>query len=96
MGYNPMSWWTYYWIHADYNHCKAANKTAMCYILGFMNNILQQQHCGIETIADIMFSIEEMFANLRHWPKMKKLLLSWIFNKVRGTPISQHMMKIIV
>ena len=43
---------------------KASDEMAKCYILGFMNSILQQQHRGIETATDIMFSIDEMFVNL--------------------------------
>ena len=35
-------------------------------MLGSMDNILQLQQCGMETITDIMFSINEMFASLGH------------------------------
>ena len=35
---------------------------AKCYIMATISDVLQQQHEGMETAADIMMSLEEMVA----------------------------------
>ena len=42
---------------------------AKYYMLGSMNNILQQQRRGMEIATNITLSIDEMFDNLRRQEK---------------------------
>ena len=48
---------------------------AKCYMLGSMNNILQKQHHGMETITDSMFSMDEMFASLGRQAKQEVIIV---------------------
>ena len=46
-----------------YEAWKASDDLAKCYILASMENVLQQQHVGMETAADMMYNLADMFAN---------------------------------
>ena len=46
-----------------YDAWKAADDLAKCYILASMENVLQQQHVSMETAADMMTNLADMFAN---------------------------------
>ena len=46
----------------EYGKWKTSDDMAKCYIMAIISNVLQQQHEGIGTAADIMMSLEEMFA----------------------------------
>ncbi|KAL5843935.1 hypothetical protein ACOSQ4_009893 [Xanthoceras sorbifolium] len=45
-----------------YEQWESSDKMVKCYIMATMSDVLQQQHEGIGTAADIMMSLEEMFA----------------------------------
>ena len=46
-----------------YEAWKAHDEYAKCIILASMENVLQQQHVGMNTASDIMFNLADMFAN---------------------------------
>ena len=48
----------------EYEKWKQSDEMAKCYILGSMSNVLQEQHHSMETVADIMSSVDEMFSRL--------------------------------
>ena len=48
----------------EYKRWKQSDKMANCYILASISNVLQQQHCSMETTTDIMSSVDEMFIGL--------------------------------
>ena len=48
----------------EYERWKQFDELATCYILGSISNVLQQQHCPMETATDIMSSVDKMFVGL--------------------------------
>ena len=80
---------------AEYNRWKASDEMAKCYMLGSMNNILQQQHRSMETTVNIMFSINEIFTYLRRHAKQEAITSFMNLLQSKGTPIREHMMKVI-
>ena len=54
-------------------------------MISSVSNILQQQHRGLESFADIMLSIEEMFASLGVRQHRRNLVLSWIYGRKKYT-----------
>ena len=46
-----------------YQRWSKANKTARCYILSSMLNVLQQRHELMQTAYDIMLNLKEMFGD---------------------------------
>ena len=48
----------------EYEKWKQSDEMTEYYILGSMSNVLQQQHRSMETVADIMSSIDKMLVGL--------------------------------
>ncbi|XP_057481989.1 uncharacterized protein LOC130768901 [Actinidia eriantha] len=72
-----------------------ANEMTRCYILAFIDGVLQQQHLPIPTARDIMLNLKEMFGEQRRFARqdvMRNLLNTKI---AKGTPIREHALKMI-
>ena len=49
-----------------------SDEIVRCYILASMNNVLQQQHRDIETAADMLTNLHEMFGGQRRQARQKQ------------------------
>ena len=56
--------------------------------------VLQQQHEGMEFAADIMMSLEEMFAMRSRSTKRKAVIAFMNLWKTPGQAVKDHMMKV--
>ncbi|KAL5760158.1 hypothetical protein ACOSQ2_018996 [Xanthoceras sorbifolium] len=66
----------------EYEQWETSDEMAKCYIMATMSDVLQQQHEGMRTAADIMMSLNEMFAMRSRTTK-------------REAAVKDHMMKVI-
>ena len=70
---------------------------AKCYILGPMSNVQQQQHRSMETTANIMSNVDEMFTG---FGIMVSFEATYTFmnlrqKKKKGQQVREDMMKVI-
>ena len=68
---------------------------AKCYIIASVSYVLQQQHEGMRTTAEIMLSLGEMFA-MRSKATMREAVTTFMNLKMKpGQFVKDHMMKVI-
>ncbi|GMN37822.1 hypothetical protein TIFTF001_042699 [Ficus carica] len=72
-----------------------SNLSAMCYIRASMSNVLQKQHEEHETARQIMDNLEEMFGEQTIQAKTDAIKGLINCKQKVGTPIKEHMMKIM-
>ena len=75
------------WLRSD--------EIARCYILASMNNVLQQQHRDIETAADMLYNLHEMFGGQGRQARQQAVRQFMNCRMKAGTPVRDHMMLII-
>ncbi|KAL5749433.1 hypothetical protein ACOSP7_024036 [Xanthoceras sorbifolium] len=79
----------------EYEQWEASFGMAKCYIMATMSDVLQQQHKGMRTAANIMMSLEEMFA-MRSKTTKREAVTAFINLKMKlGQAVKDHMMKVI-
>ena len=66
-----------------------------CYILASMNNVLQQQHRDIETAADMLTNLHEMFGGQRRQARQKAVRQFMNCRMKARTPVGDFMILII-
>ncbi|KAL5753894.1 hypothetical protein ACOSP7_022114 [Xanthoceras sorbifolium] len=66
---------------------------AKCYIIATMSDVLQQQHEGMRTAADIMLCLEEMFAMRSRTTKRETVTALMNLRMKPGQVVKDHMMK---
>ena len=57
----------------EYEQWKTSDDMAKCYIMAIISDVLQQQHEGMGSAADMMMSLEEMFAMRSKTTKREKV-----------------------
>ncbi len=75
------------WIRSD--------EVAKCYILASISNVLQQQHRNMETAADMIANITEMFGDQGRQARQAAVRNFMNCRMKAGTPVRDHMMLII-
>ena len=73
----------------------ASKDMAHCYMLALMSNVLQQQHQGMRTTAEIMASVQAMFGETStraRFEAVKAIINSWM--KV-WTSVMDHLLRIM-
>ena len=60
-----------------------------------MNNMLKQQHRDIETAADMLYNLHEMFGGQRRQTKQQAVRQFMNYRMMAGTPVRDHMILII-
>ncbi|KAK1570844.1 hypothetical protein Q3G72_007904 [Acer saccharum] len=79
----------------EYEQWKTSNDMAKCYIMATISDVLQQQHEGMESAADIMMSLEEMFAMKSRTTKREAVTAFMNLRMKPGQAVKDHMMKVI-
>ncbi|KAK1591530.1 hypothetical protein Q3G72_009150 [Acer saccharum] len=79
----------------EYEQWKTSNDMAKCYIMATIFDVLQQQHEGMESAADIMMSLEEMFAMKSKTTKREAVTAFMNLRMKLGQAVKDHMMKVI-
>ncbi|KAK4835556.1 hypothetical protein QYF36_011335 [Acer negundo] len=74
---------------------KTSDDMAKCYIMATISDVLQQQHEGMESAADIMMSLEEMFAMKSRTTKREAVTAFMNLRMKPGQAVKDHMMKVI-
>ena len=59
-----------------------------------MNNVLQQQHRDIETVADMLYNLHEMFGGQGRQARQQAVRQFMNRRMKSGTPVRDHMMLI--
>ncbi|WRX23196.1 zinc finger protein [Theobroma cacao] len=72
-----------------------ANELVKCYILAFMNIILQKQHEGMGNATDIMLHLHEMFGTKTRFAKVKAINAFKDLKQKLGESIRDYMLKVI-
>ena len=72
-----------------------SDEIARCYILASISNVLQQQHRNMETAADMIYSIAEMFGSQGRQAKQAAVRNFMNCRMKPGTPVRDHMLLII-
>nr|GMN34156.1 hypothetical protein TIFTF001_046781 [Ficus carica] len=67
----------------------------MCYIRASMSNVLQKQHEEHQTARQIMDNLEEMFGEQTIQAKTDAIKGLMNCRQKVGTPIKEHMMKVM-
>ena len=78
-----------------HNAWKHSNELAKCYILASMENMLQQQHSAMETAADILFNLAEMFADQGRQARQEAMRKLMNCRMKQGTSVRVHMLEVI-
>ncbi|KAL5776826.1 hypothetical protein ACOSP7_009752 [Xanthoceras sorbifolium] len=78
-----------------YEQWESSDKMVKCYIMATMSDVLQQQHEGIGTAADIMMSLEEMFAMRSRTTKREAVIAFMNLTMKSVQAVKDHMIKII-
>ncbi|XP_017970444.1 PREDICTED: uncharacterized protein LOC108660695 [Theobroma cacao] len=71
------------------------NELAKCYILAFMNSILQKQHVGMGNAADIILHLYEMFGTTTRSTKVKAINAFKDLKQKPKEPLRDFMLKVI-
>ncbi|KAK4855041.1 hypothetical protein QYF36_003447 [Acer negundo] len=79
----------------EYEQWKTSDDMAKCYIMATISDVLQQQHEGMESAADIMMSLEEMFAMKSRTTKREAVTAFMNLRMKPGQAVKDHMMKVI-
>ena len=79
----------------EYEQWKTLDDMAKCYIMAIISNVLQQQHEGIGSAADIMMSREEMFFMRSRLTKKEAVTAFMNLRMKPGQVVKDHMMKVI-
>ncbi|KAK0593750.1 hypothetical protein LWI29_016754 [Acer saccharum] len=79
----------------EYEQWKTSDDMAKCYIMATISDVLQQQHEGMESAADIMMSLEEMFAIKSRTTKREAVTAFMNLRMKPGQAVKDHMMKVI-
>jgi hypothetical protein len=79
----------------EYEQWKTSDDMAKCYIMATISDVLQQQHEGMESAADIMMSLEEMFAMRSRSTKREAVTAFMNLRMKPGQAVKDHMMKVI-
>ena len=77
------------------NKWKKANSMAKCYMLASISNVLQTQHEQMDTAADIMLSLSEMFADKSRPARQAALRTIMNTRMAEGTPVRENMLKMM-
>ena len=78
-----------------YSAWSRSDEVAKCYILASISNVLQQQHRNMETAADIITNIQEMFGDQGRQAKQMAVRNFMNCRMKAGTPVRDHMILII-
>ncbi|KAK4838721.1 hypothetical protein QYF36_015896 [Acer negundo] len=79
----------------EYEQRKTSDDMAKCYIMATISDVLQQKHEGMESAADIMMSLEEMFAMKSRTTKREAVTAFMNLRMKPGQAVKDHMMKVI-
>ncbi|KAI9169007.1 hypothetical protein LWI28_005411 [Acer negundo] len=79
----------------EYEQWKTSDDMAKCYIMATISDVLQQQHEGMKSAADIMMSLEEMFAMKSRTTKREAVTAFMNLMMKPGQAVKDHMMKVI-
>ncbi|KAK0607181.1 hypothetical protein LWI29_010824 [Acer saccharum] len=83
-------------MHKDeYEQWKTSDDMAKCYIMATISNVLQQHHEGMESVTDIMMSLEELFAMKSRTTKREAVTTFMNLRMKPGHAVKDHMMKVI-
>ncbi|KAK0585083.1 hypothetical protein LWI29_023200 [Acer saccharum] len=78
----------------EYEQWKTSNDMAKCYIMATISDMLQQQHEGMESAANMMMSLEEMFA-VRSRSTKREVVTTFMNLRMKpGQAMKDHMMKV--
>ncbi len=72
-----------------------SDEVCKCYILASISNVLQQQHRNMETAADILYNIDEMFGDQGRQAKQAAIRKFMNCRMRPGTSVRDHMLLII-
>ena len=72
-----------------------SDEIVRCYILASMNNVLQQQHRDIETAADMLNNLHEMFEGQRRQARQQAVRQFMNCHMKARTPVGDFMILII-
>ena len=79
----------------EYEQWKTSDDMAKCYIMATISDVLLQQHEGMESAADIMMSLEDMFAMRSRSTKREAVTAFMNLRMKPGQAVKDHMMKVI-
>ncbi|KAL5549449.1 hypothetical protein UlMin_004680 [Ulmus minor] len=68
---------------------------ARCYMLASMSNVLQQQHQGMQTAAEIMVSVQAMFGETSTRARFEAVKAIMNSRMKLGTPVRDHLLRIM-
>ena len=79
----------------EYASWKRSDEVARCYILASMSNVLQQQHVGMESAADIILNLSELFGGQTRQAKQAAIRKLMNLRMKTGTSVRNHMLEVI-
>ncbi|KAL5556122.1 hypothetical protein UlMin_038358 [Ulmus minor] len=72
-----------------------SNDIARCYMLASMSNVLQQQHQGMRTAAEIMASVQAMFGETSTRARFEAIKAIMNSRMKLGTSVRDHLLRIM-
>ncbi|RYE03362.1 MAG: hypothetical protein EOP33_09675 [Rickettsiaceae bacterium] len=72
-----------------------SDEIVRCYILASMNNMLKEQHRDIETAADMLYNLLEMFGGQRRQTRQQAVRQFMNCRMKARTPVRDHTMLIV-
>ncbi|CAA0834951.1 Unknown protein, partial [Striga hermonthica] len=76
----------------EYARWKKADEMAKCYILASLSNVLQHQHQSMNTAADMLLNLKELFGHQSRAARQEAMRVLMNMTMQEGTPVREHVL----
>ncbi|CAA0841984.1 Unknown protein, partial [Striga hermonthica] len=76
----------------EYARWKKADEMAKCYILASLSNVLQHQQQSMNTIADMLLNLKELFGHQSRAARQEAMRILMNMTMREGTPVREHVL----
>ncbi|CAA0824201.1 Uncharacterized mitochondrial protein AtMg00300, partial [Striga hermonthica] len=76
----------------EYARWKKADEMAKCYILACLSNVLQHQHQSMNTAADMLLNLKELFGHQSRAARQEAMRVLMNMTMREGTPVREHVL----
>ncbi|CAA0833201.1 Unknown protein, partial [Striga hermonthica] len=79
----------------EYARWKKADEMAKCYILASISNVLQHQHQSMNTAADILLNLRNLFGHQSRAARQEAVSALMTTRMAEGTPVREYALKVM-
>ncbi|CAA0819392.1 Unknown protein, partial [Striga hermonthica] len=76
----------------EYARWKKADEMAKCYILAYFSNVLQHQHQSMNTAAEMLLNLKELFGHQSRAARQEAMRVLMNMTMREGTPVREHVL----